>query len=73
MAYRTEQIYLRWIRQFIVFHKRRHPRELGPAEIEQFLTYLAVQRKARGANACVAEGRRAEPEPHPAQSRYSAR
>lgn len=45
MAYRTEQIYLRWIRQFIVFHKRRHPRELGPAEIEQFLTHLAVERK----------------------------
>ena len=45
MAYRTEQVYLRWIRQYIAFHKRRHPRELGGAEVEQFLTYLAVERK----------------------------
>jgi len=45
MAYRTEQVYLRWIRQYIAFHKRRHPRELGAAEVEQFLTHLAVARK----------------------------
>lgn len=45
MAYRTEQAYLRWIRQYIVFHKRRHPRELGAADVEQFLTHLAVDRK----------------------------
>ncbi|MCE7902662.1 MAG: integron integrase [Gammaproteobacteria bacterium PRO9] len=45
MAYRTEQAYLRWIRQYIVFHKRRHPRELGAADVEQFLTHLAVGRK----------------------------
>jgi hypothetical protein len=29
----------------VVFHKRRHPRELGAAEVEQFLTHLAVDRK----------------------------
>jgi integron integrase len=45
MAYRTEQQYLYWIRCYVAFHDRRHPRELGAPEVEQFLTHLAVQRK----------------------------
>lgn len=45
MAYRTEQAYLQWMRRYIVFHHRRHPGELGAAEVEAFLTHLAVQRK----------------------------
>jgi hypothetical protein len=45
MAYRTEQAYLQWIRRYIAFHDRRHPRDLGGPEVEQFLTYLAVVRK----------------------------
>jgi integron integrase len=45
LAYRTEQTYLDWIRRYIAFHKRRHPRHLGAAEVEQFLTHLAVDRK----------------------------
>jgi site-specific recombinase XerD len=45
LAYRTEQAYLQWIRRYIVFHQRRHPRELGAAEVERFLTHLAVDRK----------------------------
>ena len=45
LAYRTEQQYLYWIRVYVVFHHRRHPRELGAPEVEQFLTHLAVQRK----------------------------
>lgn len=40
----TEKHYLAWIRQFIRFHKKRHPRNMGEPEIEQFLSYLAVQR-----------------------------
>lgn len=47
-AYRTEQCYLRWIEQFIRFHKTnegfRHPGLLGAAEVEGFLTHLAVER-----------------------------
>jgi integron integrase len=39
---RTEQAYLDWIRRFIVFHGKRHPGELGAAEVEAFLTHLAV-------------------------------
>ncbi len=40
---RTEQAYLGWIRRFILFHHKRHPKELGKTEIEAFLTHLAVQ------------------------------
>ncbi len=39
---RTEKVYLYWIRRFIVFHGKRHPRELGGPEVERFLTRLAV-------------------------------
>src|SRR5262245_44917159 len=42
-SYRTEACYVRWIRQFILFHGKRHPREIGAPEIEQFLTHLAVK------------------------------
>ena len=38
----TERIYLQWIRRFIVANQRRHPREMGGAEVETFLTDLAV-------------------------------
>ncbi len=41
---RTEEAYVYWARQFIVFHNRQHPRSLGKRHIEAFLTYLAVQR-----------------------------
>lgn len=38
---RTEQIYLDWIRRFILFHKKRHPAEMAESEVTEFLTYLA--------------------------------
>ena len=41
---RTEEAYVSWIRRFILFHNKRHPREMGAAEIEAFLTHLAVDR-----------------------------
>jgi site-specific recombinase XerD len=31
-----------WIRRYILFHNKRHPQEVGTAEVEAFLTYLAV-------------------------------
>ncbi len=43
-SYRTEQTYLSWIRQFILFHDKRHPSLLGTDEISAFLTHLAVNR-----------------------------
>ena len=39
---RTEQAYCDWIRRFIKFHGKRHPSGLGAAEVEAFLTSLAV-------------------------------
>jgi integron integrase len=39
---RTEDAYVGWIRRFIFFHGVRHPAEMGAAEINQFLTDLAV-------------------------------
>ncbi len=42
-AYRTEQTYIHWIRRYILFHDKRHPREMGAAEIEAFLTHLALE------------------------------
>jgi site-specific recombinase XerD len=44
-AYRTEKSYLYWIKQSILFHKKRHPNEMGGPEIEQFLTHLAAEKK----------------------------
>ncbi len=42
---RTEQTYSQWVKRFIYFHKMRHPKEMGEAEINAFLTYLAVKKK----------------------------
>jgi integron integrase len=38
---RTEQTYVDWIRRFILFHNKRHPREMAETEITAFLTHLA--------------------------------
>jgi integron integrase len=42
---RTEQTYVDWNRRFILFHQKRHPMEMGKAEVEAFLTHLAVEHK----------------------------
>lgn len=41
---RTEQTYVGWIRRFILANGKRHPREMGAAEVERFLSDLAVRR-----------------------------
>ena len=46
---RTESTYIDWIKRFIFFHERRHPRDMGAAEIERFLTHLAVEGKVAAA------------------------
>jgi site-specific recombinase XerD len=45
---RTEQTYLEWIKRFIYFNDRKHPKDLGTTHISAFLTHLAVQRKVAG-------------------------
>jgi glucan phosphorylase len=41
---RTEQAYVQWIRRFILFHGKRHPRDMGGEELTAFLNHLASQR-----------------------------
>ncbi len=40
---RTETQYLHWIKRFIFFHGKQHPRDLGAAEVEAFLSHLATE------------------------------
>jgi len=42
LSYRTEKTYVHWIRRYILFHRKRHPAEMGEVEINAFLTHLAV-------------------------------
>lgn len=46
---RTEKAYVGWIRRFILFHGKRHPRDLGEDEIRRFLTSLAVDGRVSSA------------------------
>ena len=49
-AFRTEKAYCHWILRFIRFFECRiHPREMGPAEVERFLSHLATQRRVSAA------------------------
>lgn len=42
---RTEQAYVSWVLRFVRFHGKRHPREMGEAEVTSFLNYLVEQRR----------------------------
>jgi len=42
---RTEQTYAHWVRRFMLFQGKGHPRELGAREVEAFLTRLAAERR----------------------------
>lgn len=46
---RTEKTYWYWIRFFVRYHRMRHPIEMGPAEVNEFLTWLAVKRNVAAA------------------------
>ncbi|MBF0266311.1 MAG: phage integrase N-terminal SAM-like domain-containing protein [Gammaproteobacteria bacterium] len=48
-SYRTEQTYISWIKRFILFHNKNHPRTMGGKEVQQFLNYLAMERKVSSA------------------------
>ncbi len=43
-SYRTEQTYVDWITRFIIFHGKRHPREMGADEVQAYISYLANER-----------------------------
>ena len=42
-SFRTQKAYVEWIRRFVRFHGRRHPRELGGDEVRAFLSHLATE------------------------------
>ena len=42
---RTEQAYVLWVKRYIRFHKMRHPKDMAEAEINAFLTNLAMDEK----------------------------
>lgn len=42
---RTEEAYVSWVRRFVLFHGKRHPREMGATEVTAFLTHLATHRR----------------------------
>ena len=42
-SYKTEKSYLNWIKRYILFHNKRHPKEMAAKEIEEFLTNLAIK------------------------------
>lgn len=43
LSIRTEEAYVGWIKRFILFHGKRHPAQMGEAEVVAFLTHLAVE------------------------------
>src|SRR5215213_9720294 len=51
---RTEESYVQAIRRFILFHDKRHPATMGTAEIQAYLTYLAVEQRLAGSTINVA-------------------
>ena len=42
-SYKKEKSYINWIKRYITFYDKRHPREMNGKEIEEFLTHLAVK------------------------------
>lgn len=46
---RTEESYVDWARRFILFHNKRHPKDMGSEEVRDFLSYLALERKVSAA------------------------
>ena len=49
MRHRTESAYWHLIKGFILFHQKRHPREMQAAEVREYLTHLAVERDVAAA------------------------
>ena len=51
---RTIKSHLYWIKYFIIFQKKRHPETMGPIDVEQFLSYLAVTRNVSASTQKIA-------------------
>ena len=53
-SYQTEKTYIHWIRRFILFHKKQHPKLMGALEINQFLSHLGSARDCSPATQRIA-------------------
>lgn len=51
---KTEKSYVHYIREFILFHNKPHPREMGVAEIRAYLSHLAVEKNVAASTQTVA-------------------
>ena len=54
LSLRTEEAYLGWIRRFILFHHKRHPKDMGAEEVQAFLCHLAVHAQVAASTQNVA-------------------
>lgn len=54
LAYSTEQTYLHWIRRYIRFHDRRHPAQMGSAQVDAFLSWLATEKNVSPSTQSIA-------------------
>ena len=54
LSLKTEKAYAQHIKRFILFHQKRHPLEMGTAEIREYLSHLAVQMKVAASTQNVA-------------------
>ena len=44
-SHRTEKSYTQWVKRYILFHGKRHPRDMGAGEVQAFLSALATERR----------------------------
>lgn len=54
LSLRTEQAYIQWIKRFVLFHRKRHPREMHETEIREFISHLAVSEGVSASTQTVA-------------------
>ncbi len=47
LSHKTERAYVGYIREYILFHGKKHPKDLGVDAIREYLTHLAVVKKLR--------------------------
>ena len=54
LSHKTERAYVSYIREYILFHNKKHPKEMGVNEIREYLTYLAVKKNVAASTRNVA-------------------
>ncbi len=54
LSHKTERAYIGYIREYILFHGKKHPKDMGVDEIREYLTHLAVEKKVAASTQNVA-------------------